>query len=215
MNARALTGIIIVNLIIIALVVSTLKTEREDRVIADPGSEEADVTESVHVVIDDDLPYSRYMDDVGMALSCFSPKTVQSFNSNGWRIIISKELDFSNSEYFRCPEAEKTKIIGFADYKDRVIRVKVGSRVNEHITDEIILCMCYFVDHANGYLSDTDEYSGIISVNPDFIEKCNFCNILSPTNHDYFAYAMREYLTDPESLRNVYPSVYAYYESHF
>ncbi len=215
MNTKALTGIIIVNLIIIALVVSTLKTEHEDRVIADPGSEGSYLTESVHVVIYDDLPYSRYMDDVEMALSCFSPKTVQSFNSNGWRIIISKELDFSNSEYFCCPEAERTKIIGFADYKDRVIRVKAGSGVNVHITDEMILCMCYFVDYVNGYLSDTEEYSGIISVNPDFIEKCNSCNILSPTNHDYFAYAMREYLTDPESLRNMYPSIYAYYESHF
>lgn len=215
MNARAFTGIIIDNLIIITLVVSTLKTEREDRVIADPGSEDAYMTESVHVVIDDDLPYSGYMDDVGMALSCFSPKTVQSFNSNGWRIIISKELDFSNSEYFRRPEAEKTKIMGFADYKDRVIRVKAGSGVNEHITDEIILCMCYFVDHVNGYLSDADEYTRIINVNPDFIEKCNSFNLLSSTNHDYYAYAMREYLTDPESLRNMYPSVYAYYESHF
>ena len=227
MNTKTLIAIIIVNCAIIALVVSSLISGSGERVVADgvkpeSVSDKNFATDSVRIVMDDDLPFYDYMNEIKAGLSYFNPKDVQRFNEDGWRFIISKELDFTDSDYNSLKDDDKAKIESFTNVKTKIVYIKENAKEPTFVRQYTILGMCQFIDYINEYYSSTEEFVTLMKKYPKYTEyrylgvektEDNKDKINQPnkSNINYFTYSMRDYLMYPEYVSEQYPELFDYF----
>ena len=231
MNAKTLITVLIVNAIIIAIVIGTFQVNSKDAVIPDAVKPDAVaeknyITDSVRIVMDQNLPYATIMEDIKTGLSYFNPYDVQRFNEDGWRFIISKELDFTDSVYAKLSDADKAKIESFTNTKTKIIYIKSSDTDTDYITLKTILGMCAFIDYINSFVSSTPEFTDVIVAYPEYREykyadvevtDANREKVKLPlaSATDYFAYTMRDYFLYPNYQIEKYPEIYRYFEDFY
>ena len=222
MSAKTFITILIVNAVIIAIVIGSFSTSSKDAVLADAVkpddvAERNYITDSVRVVLDDDQAVNTSLNAIKAGLSYFNPKDIQKFNDDNWRIIISKELDFTDTDYTKMSDAEKDRIKSFINVETKIVQIRADKNNDGYIKEQTVICMCRFIDYINGYMSSLPEYEALVEKYPGYVEYRYFGTdrIISGANTDRFALMMRDYLMNEDYVLQYYPEVFGYFEERF
>lgn len=215
--------IILLDVLIVLIVLCNYRVVQK---VVDPSlgtvSEENENTEivDINITYEKDLGNNAIV-EVKKAVQKFPAEVIKGFVDKGWKIAVVSEIDLTGTEF----EGTTTPLtVGLTDYDKKTIQVSpCESNLSGYIYIRTLHEMSHFADSYYGDVSDSEEWMALYNQYKDSYMEFEFNGIPKTAENasdleyatsnrwEFFSCAMKDYLNQPEYVKQNYPGVYEYF----
>ena len=209
---------IIINL---AIVLTVLTSYKETKKFVDPSAlgfipgEYKDIEQiSVDLVYENTLA-SQELDEVKKAITDMPADVVQKFVSDGWKITVVRDINFDLSD---VSDGEKEIVAGLCNYDTKTIQIKIEK---DAYYTRTLHELAHYADYAYGMASRTDDFMTLydkykgsyVEKEYEGMETDRQIDYASSDRYELFACVMKDYIANPDYLRENYTDLYVYFQN--
>lgn len=214
--------IILINFIIIMIVLCNYRVVQK---VVDPSVGTVAENDSTEIV-DVNITYEKSLGnnsllEVKRAVLKFPAEVIKGFAESGWKIAVVSEIDLTGTEF---EGVDFPLTVGLTDYDKKTIQVSpCDSDLSNYVYIRVLHEMSHFADSYYGDVSDTEEWMKLYEDNKDSYMEFEFNGISKTAENasdleyatsnrwEFFACTMKDYLNQPEYVKQNYPDVYNYF----
>lgn len=219
--------IIIIDFLILFIILGSYKKTDSNRVVTSDDTSAysaSDIsTYDLNITYDSDID-NKYIDEVRQAFYLLPPDVIKGFADDGWKIVITNNIDFADSDF--TGDESNYITTGLTTYKKKMIQVKpaVYSDIDNFVMLKSLHELCHYADTYYGNVSDKKEWNDIYNKYKGSYTEYEFYGIketiqnradieyANSDKYEMFACTMKDYLHAPDYLRDNYPEIYQYFQ---
>lgn len=218
--------VITINILIFIIVLCSYKKNPSSKVITPDETSAFDSgdieKEQVNITYDSDID-SKYVTEVKNAVYQLPPAVIKGFAENDWKIVLVKDIDFTDSGYSNAGSDLET--VGLTNYKNKTIQVKPLSYadIDNFVMLRSLHELCHYADIYYGNASEKEDWMKIYKKYAGKYIEYEFYGIKETSQnkedieyagsdkYEMFASAMKDYLHSPDYTKEHYPDIYEYF----